>query len=359
MGLFWGAVRQGTLASLLDILSISSFISVFVYIFLEDKRDLAALKAAEKHGKKLNNRMSVFFIGQDGVGKTSLKKNLLGEDFDPQQQSTVGIDVDVVEVKQDNMASPWQIAQDKNPFANQEDIDSAVVEIATSRVTSSTITVSDAERSDHGVNDEIGSESNGNWEQLRFINLLNRVAEEQKKVHRYTDELEWIRFLMYDVAGQSIFYDVHSVLLRLHALFVLVVSLDKDLNAKAESLFVGEDNVEIKIENYLVETNLDHVIKWMATLHNLSKCNPKTVEISVEKRVTLPATFLVFSHPNEDKDKMKMQIKAVKDRLMKTFADYHYAEHIVETFVIDNKSPDKGEFDKRSKMFFKTVQHFM
>ena len=77
MGLFWGAVRQGTLASLLDILSISSFISVFVYIFLEDKRDLAALKAAEKHGKKLNNRMSVFFIGQDGVGKTSLKKNLV------------------------------------------------------------------------------------------------------------------------------------------------------------------------------------------------------------------------------------------------------------------------------------------
>ena len=72
--------------------------SVFACVFLVNARNPAAVKEAEKHGEKLNNRISIFFIGQDGVGKTSLKKNLLGQCFNPQQPSTVDIDVDVVEV---------------------------------------------------------------------------------------------------------------------------------------------------------------------------------------------------------------------------------------------------------------------
>ena len=318
--------------------------SVFSCVFLENVRNYSAVKEAEKHGEKLNNRISMFFIGQDGVGKTSLKKNLLlGQVFNPQEPSTVGIDVDVVEVKQDNSSSPWQFARDKNPFATQEDIDNAVVEIAANREISSdkdedTARTSDqgvidravqeyaenrVERSDGGVNDEVLGKGNlsqnskdGKEQYIaRILNLMKRVAEEQKKVQRYTDKLEMIRFLMYDVAGQSIFYDVHSVLLRLQALFVLVVSLDKDLDAKAESLFVGEDNVKIKIENYIVETNLDHAIKWMATLHDLGKCVQKVVEV-LGKAVTLPATFVVFSKPDKVIGEIENQIKAARNRLM-------------------------------------------
>lgn len=81
---------------------------------------------------------------------------------------------------------------------------------------------------------------------------------------------------------------------------MLVVSLDKHLDAKAESLFDGEDNVKIKIENYLVETNLDHAIKWMATLYILGKCDPKDVKL-FGKPVTLPAAFVVFSKPDKIK----------------------------------------------------------
>ena len=34
------------------------------------------------------------FLGQDRAGKTSLKKSLLGLPFDPNQESTVGVEVD-------------------------------------------------------------------------------------------------------------------------------------------------------------------------------------------------------------------------------------------------------------------------
>ena len=360
--------------------------SVFACVFLVNARNRAAVKEAERHGEKLNNRISMFFIGQDGVGKTSLKKNLLlGQDFNPQEPSTVGIDVDLVEVKQDNRSSPWQRAEDQQPFVTQKHIDNAVVEIAASLETSSgedkdTARTSDqgvkeesidsipsrikdsvdsavdevvergVENCDDGVINEVGSKGNisnnskdgEEQDEIRLRNLMEKVAEEQKKVERYTDELEMIRFLMYDVAGQSIFYDVHSVLLRLQALFVLVVSLDKVLDAKAESLFVGEDNVKIKIENYLVETNLDHAIKWMATLHSLSECDPKNVEVCGQA-VTLPAAFVVFSKPDKFKG-LQDQMVAAQAKLMKTIATCGYGVHIVETFVINNERPDKGKF---------------
>jgi len=39
-------------------------------------------------------RARIFLIGQDRAGKTSLKKSLLGLPFNPNEQSTVGIEVD-------------------------------------------------------------------------------------------------------------------------------------------------------------------------------------------------------------------------------------------------------------------------
>ena len=48
----------------------------FLYVTgytLDDVMFAAALDAA-KYGKRKNNRIPVFFIGQDNVGKTSLKK---------------------------------------------------------------------------------------------------------------------------------------------------------------------------------------------------------------------------------------------------------------------------------------------
>ena len=117
---------------------------------------------------------------------------------------------------------------------------------------------------------------------------------------------------------------------------MLVVSLDKHLDAKAESLFDGEDNVKIKIENYLVETNLDHAIKWMATLYNLGKSDPKVVKLFQGKPVTLPTAFVVFSKPDKIKGLGKEEMEAAKTRLMKTIGTCGYGVHIVDTFVINN-----------------------
>jgi len=55
---------------------------------------LEAYNNALAEGKTCVKRVPLMLIGQDRSGKTSLKKSLKGIDFDPDEDSTVGIDVD-------------------------------------------------------------------------------------------------------------------------------------------------------------------------------------------------------------------------------------------------------------------------
>ena len=60
-------------------------------------RGPAAVEAYNKallDGKAFIKRVPVMIIGQDRTGKTSLKKSLKGEKFNPKEQSTEGIDTD-------------------------------------------------------------------------------------------------------------------------------------------------------------------------------------------------------------------------------------------------------------------------
>ena len=79
----------------------------------------AVVSETLKHGKKKNNRISLLFIGQDGVGKTSLKKSLLGEELDEKEPSTIGIEFDVVEVNDNDKSKPWKRAADDQFLASE------------------------------------------------------------------------------------------------------------------------------------------------------------------------------------------------------------------------------------------------
>ena len=56
-----------------------------------------AFQKAMKSGKVRVYRGRIMLLGQDRAGKTSLKKSLLGLPFDPEEESTVGVEVDEVQ----------------------------------------------------------------------------------------------------------------------------------------------------------------------------------------------------------------------------------------------------------------------
>ena len=63
-------------------------------INLRGRLAVEAYNKALAEGKTCVKRVPVMFIGQDRAGKTSLKKSLMGQPFNPDEGSTVGIDVD-------------------------------------------------------------------------------------------------------------------------------------------------------------------------------------------------------------------------------------------------------------------------
>ena len=70
------------------------FVSVPSEINARGPEAKRAYENALRNGKVKVYRGRIMLIGQDRAGKTSLKKNLLGLPFDPQEQSTDGIEVD-------------------------------------------------------------------------------------------------------------------------------------------------------------------------------------------------------------------------------------------------------------------------
>jgi len=78
---------------------------------------LEAYKRALAEGKTCDKRVPVMLIGQDRSGKTSLKKSLRGEPFNPDEESTVGIDVDPSHFKVSTEI--WKIG-DKDQERNSE-----------------------------------------------------------------------------------------------------------------------------------------------------------------------------------------------------------------------------------------------
>ena len=82
-----------------------------------------AYRNALKNGKVKVYRGRIMFIGQDRAGKTSLKKHLLGLPFDPDEQSTDGVEVDPSTFEFDvDHATNWKITNEKlsvSHFANE------------------------------------------------------------------------------------------------------------------------------------------------------------------------------------------------------------------------------------------------
>lgn len=87
----------------------------FIVPFKVQARDSVAIEAynnALLHGQTLLKRVPILIIGQARAGKTSLKKSLKGEMFNPKEQSTVGIQTDREYFKV--FTEAWKIGGEKN-----------------------------------------------------------------------------------------------------------------------------------------------------------------------------------------------------------------------------------------------------
>ena len=145
---------------------------------------------------------------------------------------------------------------------------------------------------------------------------------------------------LWDFAGQHLYYASHSVFLSGRAVYVLVYNLNKNLLATAEPC-VRQGINDILLNNPNNETNLDNLLSWLVSIHNIRSDAVKTRENQGTKQSCLrPPVIIVGTHSDQPFE----EVKTTERHIIKSISDKAYVKHIMKPFfAVDNRTEnDEG-----------------
>ncbi len=336
-------------------------------------------------------------IGQDHSGKTSLKKSLKGIRFNPEEDSTVGIDVDQYHFKvtteiwmagrKDEEATTdaeaiffdrimaglvvERLREEESVTGvereaivgaggyDYEGIDlSMETQLSESSTDSKTIeasgypTPTDSTHEPHPLASEETEPPEMNPESLALITTQAQVSDfeeiaviTEKLLHDVlTENSEDIYSMLWDFAGQSVYYVTHPLFLTARAIYFLIYDLSQDPHDQAKPL-VKQGVYEKIQDNYNLKTNLDYLDFWMNSVASLASQDEDNTSVDPESDVLpkkLPAVFLVCTHadePHRDRDPCELATE-----ILGCLKNKPYGAHLFDVFWVDNtKSGSQSE----------------
>ena len=153
---------------------------------------------------------------------------------------------------------------------------------------------------------------------------------------------------VWDFAGQHLYYAAHPVFLSSRAVYIVVHNLSKPLNARAQPC-VRQGTHEVTLENPNNETNLDNLLSWLVTVHNMRQTGEEMVETPNVLPHLRPPVFIVGTHA----DKPYEDTKDVTSKILREISSKEYGKHVIRPFFyIDNTQRDKS-FARKFWNFFK------
>ena len=299
-----------------------SFIhDVFECHFLEEIMYSKAYHKALEDGEARNTRIPIMIVGSDRVGKSSLRKHLLGLPFHIDEPSTNGIEVDVVELTAENAKDPWRTIGGKF-FTSAEEAEEEALK-------NTTKLLSDAKQEKYIKSHENTSVLAS--EKIKKIRALksNSTSNEQSVS---------IKVLVHDFAGQSIFYDTHFCFLKMLCPYVLVVDASVDLDEPSQPRFKFKSvDVERKLNDPILETNLDRLLSWLTVLERLNDFFNEILERD-DVEYKLPPVVIVLTNVDRCKGNIDEVVKRIKELLTRKA----FQNVLPDIFLIDNTSPDRS-----------------
>ena len=258
-------------------------------INLRGPKAFEAYNRALKEGRALVKRIPIMLIGQDRSGKTSLKKSLQGLRFNPGEDSTDGIDVDPSYFKL--TTEIWKIGK-KDQAANKEEVSSGAAHVVGgSRVFQT--------KENYPAPTKVRDNTVSSGMIPEEIETL--IKKQRVKVDKVCSEDD-IYSVLWDFAGQSVYYETHQLFLTSRAIYLLVYDLSRDPEEGAEP--VKKQGVFEKFdEKSCTKTNLDCLDYWMTSVSSQSSriedhdlCSASTSTVLPK---TLPPVFLVCTHSDQ------------------------------------------------------------
>ena len=349
---------------------------------------MEAYNKALTEGKTRLKRIPIMLIGQERSGKTCLKKSLQGLRFNPKEDSTVGIDVDPSHFKV--TTEIWKAGK-KDQAANREEMATSfehrvarvVVENLREQELTSKVkivnklklrkSVSESNEIPAINHDQVGSSAESfsatqieavedyagslNSSGVTTDNYLTETKARDnsvfpgmipKEIETLIRELggrvdkmeseDYLYSVLWDFAGESVYYETHQLFLTSRAVYLLVYDLSRDPEKLAQP--VEKQGVFGKIkEKSCTKTNVDYLDYWMTSVssqssriedHDLYSAPTYTV---LPK--TLPPVFLVCTHsdkPFGGKDPFELAINLYGSLETKPYSSQLYDD----VFVVDN-----------------------
>ena len=178
--------------------------------------------------------------------------------------------------------------------------------------------------------------------------LKNMIVEGVDVDSTYIEKGSSITADVWDFAGQHLYYAAHPVFLSSRAVYIVVHNLSKPLNAPAQPC-VRQGTREVPLENPNNETNLENLLSWLVTVHNMRSTGEEMVETLNELPYLRPPVFIVGTHadkPYEDR-------KDVSSKILREISSKEYGKHVIRPFFyIDNTQGDQS-FARKFWNFFK------
>lgn len=331
-----------------------------------------AYKEALAGGNIRVMRLPIMVIGQYRSGKTSLIKSLKGEKFNPSEDPTDRIK------KDPNLfglsRNLWSIEEKaESDFSNwyEHRLNKHLASILRRKENEESSQMIDPKSGDQWKNTGIGNRST-EADDTNFKRVVQgrsptpeertkeRVAEQTSpkiKIEASTkkhpeepeeEDSEKVHAVVWDFAGQLVFYATHPVFLSPQAIFLLVSNLSWSPEDKASPVF-HQKLYEPREDKNCIKTNADFLDLWFSTLSCLAASSEAT-EKKVDKMLPdewrlpdrLPPVVLVCTHADSPFDPNTEPICLAR----KTYGllkGKPYSDHLFEHFFTVNNNLSGSE----------------
>ena len=314
-----------------------------------------AYNDALKDGEASVNRIPVILVGQERTGKTSLKRSLKGELFDKFEESTDGIQADTgyFKVSKEIWKTGKKI-EDAGPESSISFENLAAAKLILERLRrenlssqdvpqqSKNATHLDTEKTSRDTASSTSSQPNGNDDSpFHMPEIPEEVLHELTKLlQREGDDsdINDIYSILWDFAGQSVYYDTHPIFLIENAIYLLVANLSHNPEEKATPP-VKKGLYSNIVDSHSNKTNLDFLDFWMSSIFSLASPESSYSDSATNGQENLPGrlppVFLVCTHADKPFYRTNARDQALE--IYGFLRSKAYREHLFkDVFAVDN-----------------------
>ena len=324
-----------------------------------------AYNKALSEGKTIVKRVPIMFIGQGQSGKTSLKRSLKGERFNPEESITKGIESDPSYCKVSQEV--WKIGEsgdeatnsDPAPIFYEQGAAQCIFTSLKEGTDSKEMKNVDASNLESGIDlfdwKVFQEATNSVEERIKLKEIRNactvdavpELKEVPDKIATLVENLfqlkeaegaqdkEGLYSVLWDFGGQSVYYATHPLFLTTRAIYILVNNLSRDPDSKVSPQVKHGFYEDIK-DVFCERSNMDYLDLWMSSVSSLVLEDEDLQEMLTSEVLPerLPPVFFVCTHADKPFQGLNPHVLARK--IFGSLKTRVYGKHLVDFFAVDN-----------------------